>query len=60
MIRLVGFAALVMVTVVPLSAAEVIGAVAPAQIAGRPVAHEVPVGQLGIELAAVKASVAGL
>lgn len=55
-----GFAALVIVTAVPLSEADVIGLDGPAQIEGRPVAHEVPVGHDGIELVAVKASVAGL
>src|ERR1700735_3634687 len=60
-IRLLGFAALVIVTVVPLSEADVIGLVGPAQIEARPVAHDVPVGQLGIGLATgMKASVAGL
>ena len=48
------------VTVVPVSEAEVIGLVGPAQIEGRPVAHDVPVGHAGDGLVAVKASVAGL
>ena len=60
-IRLAGFAVvIVMVTVVPLSDALEIALVVPAQIAGKPVAHEVPVGHDGTELVAVNASVAGL
>ena len=55
---------MVIVTVVPLSAADAIALAllaGPAQIEGRPVAHEVRVGHTGIALVvAVKASVAGL
>src|SRR5580698_4262260 len=60
-IRLEGFAVvMVIVTVVPLSEADVIALVAPAQMEGNALAHEVPVGHPGIELVAVKASVVGL
>src|SRR5277367_5653385 len=53
--------ALVMVTVVPLSAAAVIAADGPPHIDGRPVAHDdTPAAHPGIEPVAVKASVAGL
>src|ERR1700679_332940 len=53
--------ALVMVTVVPLSDAAVIAAEGPPHTDGRPLLHEVtPAAHPGIELVAVKASVAGL
>jgi hypothetical protein len=60
-IKLEGFAVdIVIVTVVPLSEADEIALVGPAQMEGRPLAHEVPAAHPGIELVAVKASVAGL
>ena len=62
MISPVGLAVvIVMVTVVPLSVAVEIALAAPTQTEGRPSAHEAPpAAHPGIELVAVKASVAGL
>jgi hypothetical protein len=61
-IRPVGFAELVIVTVVPLSLADVIGLVAPPQFAGSPVVHDggaVPAVHPGIDAVAVKVSATG-
>ena len=58
----VGFAALVMVTVVPLSEEDVIGAAVPPHIEGRPVVHAggaVPAAHPGIAPVAVKVSATG-
>src|ERR1019366_10413471 len=55
-----GFAALVIVTVVPLSAADVIILTVPGQIAGSPPAHIVPAAHPGMDAIAVKESVTGL
>lgn len=60
-IRLLGFAdVIVTVTVVPLSEVDEITLAVPAQIEGRPVEHDVPVGHPGIVEVAVNASVTGL
>ena len=61
-IRPVGFAALVMVTVVPLSAEDVIGLLVPPQIEGSPVVQAggvVPAVHPGIDPVAVKVSATG-
>ena len=58
----VGFAALVIVTVVPLSDADVIGLSVPPQFAGSPVVHDggvVPAVHPGIDPVAVKVSATG-
>src|SRR6202035_3542125 len=58
----VGFAVLVIVTVVPLSDAEVIGLSGPPQVEGSPVVHVggvVPAVHPGIEPVAVKVSATG-
>jgi hypothetical protein len=62
MISPTGLAALVIVTVVPLSDAEVIGLCVPPQFEGSPVVHPgsvVPAAHPGIEPVAVKLSVVG-
>jgi hypothetical protein len=58
----VGFAALVTVTVVPLSDVDVIGLSVPPQVAGSPVLHDggvVPAAHPGIDPVAVKVSATG-
>jgi len=61
MVKPTGFAVVVVtVTVVPLSEIDEMALGVPGQVAGRPLEHEVPAAHTGIELVAVKASVAGL